>query len=195
MSPRIGLDAEVVLDAASQIADSEGLEAVTLKRVASELGIRSPSLYNHVEGLSGLRRGLHLRGLRMVAADLRWAAVGATGDEALRAVCSAQRAMARQHPGLYGAIQPSVHRQDVDDELLSAGLEVLRVLEAVLRSYDIDGDDAVHAIRGLRSALHGFVTLEAAGAFGMAQDVDQSFDRLIALLAEGFRCWGKRKAP
>ena len=103
--------------------------------------------------------------------------------------------MARAHPGLYAAIQPSVHREDVDQELAAAGLEVLQVLEAVLRSYGIGGDDAIHAIRGLRSAVHGFITLEAAGAFGMAQDVEESFDRLVVLLAEGFQSRGSRGSP
>ena len=195
MSPRVGLDTQAVLDAAAQIADSEGIDSVTLRRVSSELGVRSPSLYNHVDGLAGLRRGLHLRGLRMIAADLRIAAVGVIRHDALAAICHAQRAMARAHPGLYAAIQPSVHREDVDQELAAAGLEVLQVLEAVLRSYGIGGDDAIHAIRGLRSAVHGFITLEAAGAFGMAQDVEESFDRLIVLLAEGFQSRGSRGSP
>ena len=178
---------EAVLDAAMRIADSEGLESLSLARVASELGVRSPSLYNHVDGIAGLRKGLHLRGLRQSVADMREAATGVAGDDALRAICHAQRNLARKHPGLYAAIQPSVHLPDIDEELLAAGEEVLDVFAAVLRSYGLQGDDALHAIRMLRSAVHGFVSLEAAGAFGMAIDVDESFERLIAILANGFQ--------
>lgn len=43
----------------------------------------------------------------------------------------------------------------------------------------LEGDDAVHAMRGPRAAAHGFATLEAAGGFGLAADVDASFHRLV----------------
>jgi AcrR family transcriptional regulator len=56
--PRRGLDAERVVDAAAQLADAHGLQAVTLARVAGELGVRAPSLYNHVEGRDGLLRAV-----------------------------------------------------------------------------------------------------------------------------------------
>jgi hypothetical protein len=40
-------------------------------------------------------------------------------------------------------------------------------------------------VRAFRSAVHGFVAIEAADGFGMAVDVDASFDRLVATLAGG----------
>ena len=55
----------------------------------------------------------------------------------------------------------------------------------MLRAWDLDGDEAVHAARAFRSAVHGFVALEAAGGFGIPVDLDASFDRLVATLAEG----------
>ena len=54
--PGAGLDPERVVDAAAAIADAEGLDAVTLARVAGGLGVRAPSLYNHVDGRGGLLR-------------------------------------------------------------------------------------------------------------------------------------------
>ena len=56
---------------------------------------------------------------------------------------------------------------------------------AVLRAWEKHGDAAVHAVRTVRSALHGFVALEAAGGFGLPVDLDASFDRLVATLAAG----------
>ena len=55
----------------------------------------------------------------------------------------------------------------------------------MLRGWSLEGDDAVHAARAFRSALHGFVGLEAAGGFGMPVDLDASFERLVATLAGG----------
>ena len=62
--PRAGLTTEGVVDAASAIADAEGLKAVTLARLAEALGIRSPSLYKHVDSLDAIRRALAVRGIR-----------------------------------------------------------------------------------------------------------------------------------
>jgi len=102
--PRAGLDTERVVDAASAIADADGLDAVTLARVAGGLGVRAPSLYNHVDGRAGLLRALALRGVRELTAALREAAIGRSGPDALAAAARAYRAYAagarrRRAPG------------------------------------------------------------------------------------------------
>jgi hypothetical protein len=61
------------------------------------------------------------------------------------------------------------------------------VVLAVLRGYGIDGDDAVHAARIIRVALHGFVSLEADGGFAIALSLDETFARLVATLDRGLR--------
>ena len=61
----------------------------------------------------------------------------------------------------------------------------LRTVAAVLeRTTDSTGDDMIHAIRGLRALMHGFVSLEAAGGFAMPQDLDESYRRLVAGFGE-----------
>ncbi len=189
MSPRAGLDREAVLEAAEAIASVHGLENLTLVSLAAELGVRSPSLYNHVDGIGGVRRGLHVKGLCLMAEELHGASVGVAGDEALYTVCSTYRRFAANRPALYSATQPSLHLPDVDDELRSAGEEVLAILLKVLRWYGLEGEEGLHAVRVLRSGLHGFVSLEVEGAFGMDVDPDESFARLVYMLAHGFRIW------
>ena len=63
---------------------------------------------------------------------------------------------------------------------------------AVLRGYGLDGDDAVDATRALRSALHGFVSLEQAGGFGLPVDVDRSYDQLVLALDLALSSWPSR---
>lgn len=58
-----------------------------------------------------------------------------------------------------------------------------------MSSLGLNGDDAVDAIRALRAVLHGFVSLEAQGGFGLSADVDRSFDRLLAGLVVRLADW------
>lgn len=183
--PRAGLDMDAVVEAAARIANADGYEALTLARLASELGVRSPSLYNHIDGLPGLRRELRIRGLRDQARVLQEAVGGQRGDEALLALCQAYRRFASNQPGVYAAIQPSVHT--ADQQSRDAGEAVLTVFRDVLSAYGFAGDDAMHAVRALRSAVHGFVALEQAGAFGLPIAIDESFARLIGTLADGLK--------
>ncbi len=54
---------------------------------------------------------------------------------------------------------------------------------AILRSCDLDDNDTIHAARTIRAALHGFVSLEIMGGFGLDVDIDQSFEWLVESLA------------
>lgn len=185
VSPRVGLDRAAVVEAAAALADEEGLEGVTLARLAGRLGVRTPSLYNHVAGLGGLRRELALLGVRELGARLGRAAIGKSGDEAVFALGSAYRAFVGERPGLYAA---TLRAPDPRDAGLSAASdEVVEVVLAVLASYGFEGDDALHAARGLRGIVHGFATLEAAGGFGVALDTDESFGRLLRAFVGGLR--------
>jgi AcrR family transcriptional regulator len=182
---RAGLDTEAVVAAAAQLADAEGLEAVTLARLASTLGVRSPSLYAHVDGLADLRRRLAARGARELGAALQSAVAGRSGADALRALAEAYRAYARAHPGTYAALQPAPAVDDADT--VSAAVDAVAVVLAVLRGYDIAGEDAIHATRIIRAALHGFVTLETGGGFGIPLAIDDSYARLVDALDRGLR--------
>lgn len=184
--PRAGLDHDTVVAAAATIADAEGLDAVTLARVAAELGVKSPSLYNHVAGREGLLRGIALLGLSELAATLRDAAVGRSGDDALLAAAQAYREYVIAHPGRYAAGAITAPAPD-DQPLQQAATTVLDLLTAILRSWNLSPDDTIHALRAIRASVHGFTTLETSGGFGLKQDTDESFHRLILALAAGFR--------
>jgi AcrR family transcriptional regulator len=172
-----GLDAAAVVAAAGQIADAEGLEAVTLARVAAELGVRSPSLYNHVAGHAALLRAVAIESVEELAAAITGAAVGRSRADAIRAVADAYRAYALEHPGRYAATVRAPEQGDAEAETAAAA--AVSPLVAVLAGWGIEGDDAVHLVRVLRSGLHGFVSIEMAGGFGLKLDVDRSYELLL----------------
>jgi AcrR family transcriptional regulator len=186
MARKLGLTLTDVVDAAAAIADGEGLDAVTLASVAARLGIRAPSLYAHVHGLDGLRRALALRAAGAMAQALVAATDGAAGLEAIRRLAHAYRAFALAHPGLYAAAQRAV-RPGEDDELYQALAAPVAPAVRALGEAGVPRGELIHVARVVRSALHGFVALEAGGGFGMPQSVDESFARLVDLLLAGIR--------
>ncbi|NJL33054.1 MAG: WHG domain-containing protein [Chloroflexaceae bacterium] len=116
---------------------------------------------------------------------IRASAVGRSGFEALHAMCHAYRAFARQHPGLYTMTLRS--QEQGDPELQQAGRATVDVVLATLQAYNLPGDAALHAVRYVRSVLHGFVLLEVGGGFGLPLELDTSFERMITALDYGLR--------
>ncbi len=185
--PRAGLSEARVVEEGVRIADEVGLSSLTLAALAQRLGVRQPSLYKHIAGTDALRRSIAIRAKSELADVLGRAAVGRARGEAITSMAHAYRVWAREHPGRYAAAQRAPLPGDGDDELASA--RVVRVVSDVMAGYEPHEDDAIDAIRALRSALHGFVTLEAGGGFGLPVDVDRSFDRLVAGLITAFEQW------
>ena len=193
MSPRAGLNRAAVVEAAAALADEGGLENLSLADLAGRLGVRKPSLYNHVAGIGDLKQGLALVGLRELGRRLSRAAAGKAGDEGLFALAEAYRRFVKQRPGLYEATVRSYRLYDPENlELGAAEEEAMGTVLAVLASCGVRGEEeAVHAARGLRSIAHGFATLEEEGGFGMSLDPDESFRRLMRAFAAGLRSGGR----
>lgn len=178
--PRVGLDRETVTATAAAILD-RGSE-LSLTRVASELGVKPPSLYSHVEGLDGLIRSVAVAATNDLADACREAVMGVSGRDALVSLATAYRRFAAEHPGVYPLTQ--VPRPD-DAEMAAAASRVLEPVMAVLSSWGLEGRQAIHAARTFRSAIHGFSLLQTSGGFAMDVDTDESFHWMIYVLAAG----------
>ncbi|HEY9593220.1 MAG TPA: WHG domain-containing protein, partial [Spirochaetia bacterium] len=179
------LDTESVVAAAARIADRKGLEHLSLSALARALGVRTPSLYTHVAGLPGLRRLLGLRGLDELNAAIARAALGRSGDEAVIAAARAYRDYCHEHPGTYAASVPTIRGGDA--AWAKARDRIRETLALALRGLDLDAEEKIHAIRGFRSIVHGFASMEAAGAFTGPVDRDESFARIVATYLAGLR--------
>ena len=181
MSVRRGLTRQDAVDVATAIVDEEGPAALTLSRVARELDVKPPSLYNHVSGLDALVRDVALQAIDEFGRRMGVAVMGRSGRKALRAAATEFRAYAVEHPGRY---ELTARARPDDDEYAAASWRSVEPVVAILRGYDLDAEDAIHATRTLRAALHGFVSLEALGGFGLDVDIDASFDWLVEHLAD-----------
>ncbi|PEQ94744.1 TetR family transcriptional regulator [Bacillus sp. AFS006103] len=177
--PKIGLDISFIIEAAGEIADQYGVQEVTLASLAKKLGIRPPSLYNHFDGLTGLRKKLAIYGIDKLYEVMADAAIGVSGTEAVIAVSQAYVNFARRHPGIYEATLLAPDPEDVDVQ--RAGAKIVDLSVRVLQAFQLEGEEALHAVRGLRSILHGFSSLEQKGGFKMSLDLNESL--LIILKA------------
>lgn len=180
MSPRSNLSRETIVRAAAELLNSEGVNALSLNRLAAKLGIRTPSLYNHVDGLPGLMRDLSILNARQLADRLNEAAIGRSGPELVRAVMQAYRAYIKECAGLYlSTLRASGMQENPVRELQHEEARSVKIGQAAMASFGLQGEDAIHAVRALRSLVHGFATLEVSGGFGMPLDLDESFSRLV----------------
>ena len=186
MAARTRLTKLAVVQAAAEMLNEGGAGDLSLNRLAEKLEIRTPSLYNHVDGLPGLQRELAVLNARQLADRLSAAAIGKSGAELFEAVAEAFRGYVKEYPGLYMSTLRSSGKQEIRDENLMREEErALKVGLAVMASLGLQGEDAIHAVRAFRSTVHGFATLEVAGGFGLPEDCDESFRRLVDALAAG----------
>jgi hypothetical protein len=121
---------------------------------------------------------------------------GHEGADALRAVASAYRAFATRHPGAYSTILTTPSEAE-DPEVYAVFAAQLPAIVGALTEMGVREADAIDVIRGFRSALHGFVSLEASGGFGLPGDLDRSFALMVDLLVDGVlaRVRPRRTAP
>lgn len=173
-----------VVAKAAELADAAGsVQAVTLTTLAAALDIRVPSLYNHISNLDDLHDALASYALQELLTQVRAAAMGKVGEAALIAIAHAYRTFAQAHPGIY----PLTLRAPAPDNAAHVALaqELIQTLLLVFASLGVQGEDAIHAIRGMRALMHGFVSLEAGEGFKMAVDLDESFRRILDIYWAG----------
>ena len=181
MSTKRGLDSQTILNAAAELAEEKGLENVSLLQVAEKLGVKSPSLYKHLSGLQELSSGVANLAISRLDETIRNAAIGRSKEDVLVAIASAYRKFTKENPELYKAILrfPSIHDKDVQE----AGHAVVRILYQVMEPYNYSKEETINFIRGFRSALHGFASLEEAGFFQSTEvNVDESYEQLVSRL-------------
>ncbi len=190
MSPR-GLTRDSVVAAAADLADVQGVDAVTISAVAAQLGVKPPSLYSHVDGTEDLRTAVTLRALSELADRVAVEIAGRSGQDALDALATTYRTYALQHPGRFAASRRRVSAPQTVD--LTPGRRHADLNAAVLRGYDIPESDHVHATRLVAATVTGFLVLESTGAFDhSAPAPPASWGRAVEALHEALVAWGGR---
>lgn len=177
------LSRDSIVNAALTFLDREGWDALTINALATQLGTKGPSLYNHVHSLEDLRRTVRMRVVGDIIEMLNTVGQGRTRDDAVTAMASAYRSYAHHHPGRYSAFTRMPLGGD-DPEFTEATRAAAAPVISVLGSYGLDGENAFYAALEFWSAMHGFVLLEMTGAMN-GIDADAVYSDMVVRLASG----------
>lgn len=180
---KAGLDKAIILDVAAKMTDEKGIANITLKSLAEELGVKSPSLYKHIKGLDELHKELMLYSWKLLEKDMMKAAIGKAKDDAIIAMCYAYRNFVKLHGGLFETMQ--WYNMYKSDEHLQATDELVSILFQVLDGYDLLEEQKVHIVRMLRGFLQGFLSIENHDGFGNSLTIDDTFDFALQILLNG----------
>lgn len=160
LSPR----AREIVAAARRILERSGPEALSMRAIAEDIGIRAPSLYKHVADKETLEVALISDALTELG-DVFGAAV-AGSDDPLDSLAAAYRGWALGHPHLYRLTMD----RPLPRERLAPGLED-RAAAAVVAATGGDPD----AARAAFAFAHGMVVLELNDRFPPGADLDAAW--------------------
>lgn len=154
---------QLIVTAARELAEAEGWDAVTTRRLAERVEYSQPVLYSHFAGKAGIVRAVALEGFGELAAELRRARTDAPGaDAALRAVADAYLRFAQSRPAVYDAmfVMPTdipFGMPDTPAAPRAAFAELLAVLAPLAGNRDVEtlGEVAWSALHGLATLARG----------------------------------------
>lgn len=172
---------EEIVRAGREILEAGGLDALTMNRVADAVGVRAPSIYKRLSHRDELVRLVGEAVATDLATTLEEVATEPRPD--VRLLLARGRSFAHRHPEGYALLYARLpERARPRREVLAAASATVVDAAAALAGEE----HALPAARTLVSWLHGFVTMELAGAFRLGGDVEEAFrygvDRLVDVI-------------
>ncbi|GAA3779647.1 TetR/AcrR family transcriptional regulator [Streptomyces chiangmaiensis] len=172
----------LIVTAARELAEAEGWDAVTTRRLAAEIEYSQPVLYSHFKGKDAIMAAVAVQGFEDMAGELRTARTSASSPrEALAAVGRAYADFCERRPALYDVM--FTHAVDLPFATaeapapLRAAFGELRLAVAPLAV----GEEPGVVTETLWAGLHGLLTLMRSGRLPREQH-----DRRLALLIDRF---------
>jgi len=155
---------QLIISTARRLAESEGWDAVTTRRLSTEIEYSQPVLYKHFTGMDQIADAIAVDGFDELTEAIRSARSGAdTPRDALLRVAHAYLDFARDHPAVYDAMftRTTALRFAADDTPSALKVSFAELREAVaLVADDRDADGLTEVFF---AALHGLATLNRAG--------------------------------
>ncbi|MDO5575296.1 MAG: TetR/AcrR family transcriptional regulator [bacterium] len=176
---------KAVIETASALIDQKGLNQISLKDVAEALGIRTPSLYNHINSLDEMLQEVAHAGMAEMNDLMTKSSIGKISDEAIKAVSAAYLKYMIEHPGIYETIQWASWHQTEETTALLNQFEAL--LMALIRSCGYDEAADASILRLLTGLLHGYTTIQLRYAFDEPERVTKELTDAVDTVLTGVR--------
>lgn len=174
-----GLTKDLILAEAVACMESTGQPVVSLHEVARRLGVKTPSLYNHIKNTKELRYEIFQYAIGQFVANQRAATANKRKDEAVRAFAEAYHTFATENKGLYRLIM-SIPSEE-DDRAKEVAIPLLETVVEILTDYGLTEESVAHWQRVFRAILHGFISEEDLGYFYYYKSIDLKKSRDIAI--------------
>ena len=170
VEPRLPLSRERILRAALAIADEQGIEALSMRKLAQALGFEAMSLYNHVANKSDLLDGL----LDLVLEETDVPGPDGPWDAAIRARAVSVHGVLRRHTWAAPLLLSGTH-------IRPGQLRYMDALLRQLREAGFDDDTTYHAYHVLDGHIFGFSLWETSHTYSpaVAGDMREIFERVI----------------
>ena len=186
-----GLNLDVVVKAAAELIEQQGRDAFSMRLLAEQLGIKTASLYNHVDNMEMLLAEVCRYGLCLQNEMEMQAMEGRHGEDAVRQLADTYRNFAKKHRELYWLIMAmSAKDKRVRDD---AAVLFTDPLKKMLEDFHLKDEESIHYRRLFRAIVHGFVSQEEQGFFShYPAAVDDSFHFAVQCYIESLKQGEKR---
>jgi len=175
----------LIIQTSAVIANRDGLNNLSLKTIAEELNIKSPSLYNHIGSLEEVRQRLMVYGWQQMEEKMLDSAVGVSGYDAIKNMCYAFYDYATGNKGVFSAMLWYNKYESAEKDKSTTRL--FNTIFRVMKPLNISDVNINHIIRTLRSFLEGFSLLVNNDSFGYPVSIKESFDLSLEIIMNGIR--------
>ncbi len=182
---------EVLLASAAEILESEGPEALSVRRIAAAAGVAPMGVYNHFDSKNGIIEALFIQGFERLRQALTTIAEIQDPYEALREAGRRYRALAKAHPMVYQLMflrtlpgyEPSLAALEVAARAFDS---LVAAVQRAMAAGVIAEGPLTETAQLIWASIHGWVSLELLG-IGMIEDEDSGFDRVCKTMLRGLR--------
>lgn len=174
-----GLSKEIIIAEAVKSIEESGRSTISLHELARRLGIKTPSLYNHIKNTKDLQHEVFKYAIDKFVANQNAATAGKQKDDAVKAFAEAYYEFAAANKGLYQLIMSmSLDNDETEKEM---AVPLLETVMDLLSDYGLHDEASAHWQRVLRAILHGFILQEELGYFYYYKAIDLKKSREIAI--------------
>ena len=174
-----------IIGAARRLIEQDGVDSLSLSKIAAELGIKAPSLYNHIESKNALLHAVIEQTYLDMFNAYTDALHNSSADPAdqLLHLSRAQRRFAHANPNAYmlayGTQNPDMRADP--EMLLKRAVEIQEIIARISGT-----EHSLAALRGSLALTHGFITLELNGQFRRGGDLSETFDQVVRAYLAGW---------